>query len=275
MPGQWIGKGRTADVFEHSETTVLKLFNAEFGQDFAQEEFRIASEVSAVFADTPRALRLEHRDGRHGIVYEKIVGQSLLNCLLQRPLSSSGISKRMALLHWNVANIAIRDTSIPSLKKYLGYSIKNQSLLTQKERETILNYLEQLPSGDSLCHGDFHPDNIIQGEKLWIIDWMTATRGDPAADAARTMMLFEFSEIPGNIPLSTRLLLTLGKKIVSGQYLRQYCSLSGKSKYDIDQWKIPVYANRLRENLSDKERAQILSQLRKRLQKWPSRATPW
>jgi aminoglycoside phosphotransferase (APT) family kinase protein len=43
---------------------------------------------------------------------------------------------------------------------------------------------------DRVCHGDFHPGNIlIDGRKAVIIDWMNATRGNPLADVARTTIL--------------------------------------------------------------------------------------
>ena len=48
--------------------------------------------------------------------------------------------------------------------------------------------LESMPKGNSLCHGDFNPSNIIISEdnKPYIIDWSHATQGNPCADAAST-----------------------------------------------------------------------------------------
>lgn len=40
-----------------------------------------------------------------------------------------------------------------------------------------------MPDGDHLCHGDFHPRNVL-GEALQpiLIDWPNACCGDPASD---------------------------------------------------------------------------------------------
>jgi len=43
--------------------------------------------------------------------------------------------------------------------------------------------LRELPDGEALCHGDFHPRNVIvDGDELTIIDWVDASSGPPAAD---------------------------------------------------------------------------------------------
>ncbi|MFD1910018.1 phosphotransferase family protein [Paenibacillus rhizoplanae] len=54
----------------------------------------------------------------------------------------------------------------------------------------MLSRLAELPDGEKLCHGDFHPDNILMDDKLWVIDWMTGVRGNPAADVARSVIMF-------------------------------------------------------------------------------------
>ena len=46
------------------------------------------------------------------------------------------------------------------------------------------------PDGDRLCHGDFHPMNILGDvSQPVIIDWPDARRGDPAADVCRSYLL--------------------------------------------------------------------------------------
>lgn len=51
--------------------------------------------------------------------------------------------------------------------------------------------LRELPDGEALCHGDFHPRNVIvDGDELTIIDWVDASSGPPAADLARSAIIF-------------------------------------------------------------------------------------
>ena len=51
----------------------------------------------------------------------------------------------------------------------------------------MLNHLGSSGDGDKLCHGDFHPGNVLLTEKgAVVIDWMTASICNPWADMART-----------------------------------------------------------------------------------------
>src|SRR5262245_55079407 len=44
--------------------------------------------------------------------------------------------------------------------------------------------------GDRLCHGDFHPINVLGDlAQPLVIDWPDAARGAPAADACRSYLL--------------------------------------------------------------------------------------
>jgi len=75
--------------------------------------------------------------------------------------------------------------------------IKSAKGLPVRFRRTALRELNRLPTGGFLCHGDFHPDNVIWSERgPVVIDWLDANRGDPAADVARTPMLISIGETP-------------------------------------------------------------------------------
>ena len=55
------------------------------------------------------------------------------------------------------------------------------------EGQALLEAIAEMPDGDRLCHGDFHPLNILgdTADPL-IIDWPDARRGEPAADVCRS-----------------------------------------------------------------------------------------
>ncbi|MFC2013409.1 phosphotransferase family protein [Chloroflexota bacterium] len=57
--------------------------------------------------------------------------------------------------------------------------------MPSRVKEVVLEALEQLPDGSAVCHGDFHPRNIIISSRgPVIIDWANATQGNPLADVA-------------------------------------------------------------------------------------------
>lgn len=67
----------------------------------------------------------------------------------------------------------VSEHNISRQKDTLRYNIAGAPLLSDEEKSLILNYLETLPEGTHLCHGDFHPGNVLMDEQLWVIDWMT------------------------------------------------------------------------------------------------------
>ena len=53
---------------------------------------------------------------------------------------------------------------MPALREKLKTGIENMDAVDDYIRERALERLARLPDGDSICHGDFHPDNIIMSE---------------------------------------------------------------------------------------------------------------
>ena len=83
---------------------------------------------------------------------------------------------------------AVDASGFPRLADYFAKEIKSTPYLTAQIKEKAVDLLYSLDAGKTnLCHGDFHPGNIIyDGEKHWVIDWEEPSRGDPAADACMT-----------------------------------------------------------------------------------------
>ncbi len=76
--------------------------------------------------------------------------------------------------------------------------------------------------GRVVCHGDFHPLNIVSdGESDTVVDWTDASLDDPMGDVARTSLLFHIAAIAASSPAERVLLRLLGPRL--GQaYLRAY-----------------------------------------------------
>ena len=93
-------------------------------------------------------------------------------------------------------------------------------------RYNLLERLDGLKKGASVCHGDFNPSNVIVGEDgtLSVCDWAHATQGAAAADVAMTYLLF-----------------SLNSKEQAEAYLDVYCERADMPKQVVRQW-LPVIA---------------------------------
>lgn len=246
-----IGSGATADVFALDDRRVLKLFRQTFPKALAEVEYAKAKAIQECGLPAPRAIEWVEHDSRVGIVYERVQGRSMLYEMLV-PWRIRPCAERMASLQYEINRK--KPTGLPSFKKNLQRSIQATPLLIEAEKGAILSVLDPLPEGDCLCHGDFHPDNILLNHgRPVVLDWMTACAGDPAADVARTSLILTTSELPEGIPRPVRKYMQVLRQSFTAAYLEKYCVLSGCRPVQIDAWKLPISAARLVEGRPQRE----------------------
>jgi aminoglycoside phosphotransferase (APT) family kinase protein len=112
--------------------------------------------------------------------------------------------------------------------------------------------LEPLPRGDCLLHGDFHPANIILSPRgPVVIDWPNATRGDPAADVARSLLMMRLGELPPGSPWLIRRLEKVGRSLLRSRYIATYRKEAGLDMSAVDRWTVPIAIARLAEGIEE------------------------
>jgi aminoglycoside phosphotransferase (APT) family kinase protein len=125
--------------------------------------------------------------------------------------------------------------------------------------------LIDLPDGDRLCHGDFHPGNIMKtGDRHVIIDWSNVAAGDPTADHARANLMIKLGDPPPGSPFLIRALALVGRGLLGVAVRRGYQSHRPLDAALMRQWEVPVAAHRLSENI-EPERPKLLKLLEERL----------
>jgi aminoglycoside/choline kinase family phosphotransferase len=114
-----------------------------------------------------------------------------------------------------------------------------------------LSALASMPGGESLCHGDFHPDNVIlSAEGPVVIDWVDATVGNPLADVARTTILLEGERAAGGATSwAARTVLQLWLRAYIGRYL--FLRPGGNEEYR--SWQPIVAAGRMNEGIDSQQ----------------------
>jgi thiamine kinase-like enzyme len=228
-----------------------------------EEEFRISLSVFHAGISVPQPIKLIDYKDRKGIVYEKITGMTMLKALAKKPWSVNNQSIRMVALHASIHSKNISD--LPNQKEILKERIEQAPILTREEKSKIIHSLVSLKEDTKLCHGDFHPDNIIFGDKDWIIDWMTGMTGNPAGDVARTILMIKLGTIPDETPKIIVYLFTRLRNQMLKKYKVHYLENTALSQEEIDQWIVPNAAARLNEWLPDKEKQALVQLIRQKL----------
>ena len=134
-------------------------------------------------------------------------------------------------------------------------------LVPPELRQLASEALAGLPDGDQLCHGDFHPANIMRSERgSVVIDWSNAAAGDAAADVAQTLLILDIGEPPPGSALVIRRLDRLGRGIIRSRYLAAY-----DKQHPIDgnltlRWTLPLLVARLSHGI-EQERRKLLARI--------------
>ncbi len=263
--GRGIGKGNTAEVYEWGEDKVLKLFFPGYSDAACAREFAVTGYVSERLGIAPMAYEIVHEGDRTGAVYERIFGDTMGTLLLRHPRKIAFFARKMAACHALIHARAPVALEALRVKDKLAKAIESAPALSDGEKRAVLSYLNTLPKGDSICHFDFHPDNImIAGERYYIIDWVDGCVGDPLADVARTVVLTKYGLIKG-VKAPLRHILAIARQAILAIYLREYIRLTGASRGGIHKWILPIAAARLDETIPQAESDILLKLVRDEL----------
>jgi len=216
--GQLLAAGNVAEVFEWG-SRVVKLYRSAARKPTAFGEAAIHAAVEAMGLPVPAVWGVLEVGGRWGIVFDRISEGSF----------AEGLARLHRRIHTHPAD------QFGRLKSRLATSIARAPLLDEQQKQILLARLADMPEGDRLCHGDFHPINVLgQTSQPMVIDWPDACCGDPAADVCRSYLL-----------------LKLHAEDIAEPYFDAYCGTSNMPRTRILAWLPYVAAARLAEDVSD------------------------
>ena len=245
-----LAQGREAEVFLRDDGRVLKLFREAAWIARAEQEVAALKVLLAAGVDAPRPHGLVDVDGRPGVVMDRVEGEDMLTAVGKRPWWVWPAAASMARAHAAMHELAAPAEAVP-LNAYLRNRIDaGRGLVPDSLADFAQGVLSGLPQGDRLCHGDFHLGNILGSFSApAIIDWGNATRGEPTADVARTVLLHRFGELPPGSSRALRVAARLGRRVLISRYLRVYGTLRPVDGTTLKHWLIVRVAARFAEGI--------------------------
>jgi uncharacterized protein (TIGR02172 family) len=242
QPTELVGKGFTSDIYVWGKGRVLKLFHPWVALSTVEREFRVTQAIHAAGLPAPATYDLVHIEGRDGIIFEHIEGTSMLTQVQARPWTLLRAVRQLADLH---AQIHSRPAplELPSQRERIACLIEAAPELSESEKRSAHHSLAHLPDVNALCHGDFHPENILFSRcGPIILDWGAAARGDPLSDVACTSRLMKHASLPPWTPRPMHFLLKCSRTLLHRSYLRRYLQIRPGTLAAIQAWEIPLAA---------------------------------
>jgi Ser/Thr protein kinase RdoA (MazF antagonist) len=245
MIGARLGAGHEADVHAWGDDAVVKLYRPGFPGHRAEAVALAGLDGRGI---APALLDTVECDGRTGLVLQRLDGSDILSLLQRQPWRLPVLARALARAHLVVHDVHA-PRQLPELRQVLAARI-DDAVLPQRLRDHARRVLDGLPGGDRLCHGDYHPGNVLVGaERVAVIDWPNATRGVPPADHARTLLLLRWSAPLPDTPLAARALIRAGRTVFAHRYARVYRAGSPQPLPELGSWLVVNAAARLAEGI--------------------------
>lgn len=221
---------------------VIKLFDEQFSKaDVLNEALNQSLIEQETDLDIAKVLEVTKIDGKWAIILEYIEGETLDSLMEKNPDKMDEYLELFVDLQ-----LQMHKKTAPDLKKLKDKMNRKISLtnLDATTRYELHTRLEGMPKHNKVCHGDFHPSNIIitPDGKPYIIDWAHATQGNASADVARSYLLFNLA----------------GQKELAENYLNMFCKKSDTAKQYVQKW-MPIVAASQSVKGNEKEREFLLS----------------
>jgi aminoglycoside phosphotransferase (APT) family kinase protein len=254
--GPRLATGGTAELYAWEPGRVLKLYWQGAALDAVEREAERTRIARAAGAPAPDVFEVVTIEDRPGVVFERSEGPSMLQAVGENPARAEDLAQQLAGLH-----AALHERSGAGLPPQREHLIRRINLgpLPARNKSPVLAAMRGLAEGAALCHGDFHPGNVIMttaGPR--VIDWFDATSGNPAGDFARTCLMLQYSRLPGTAEGSARQVVDAMRERFLDAYIEHYRTLQPATAAVLVEWFLPVSAARIAEPIPAQERTTLL-----------------
>ena len=179
-----IGQGASGQVYRYGEDKVLKLYRDSWTEAMVSSAFSISKSVSSGGVVTAVPWEMVRCGGRYGIVYDRLTGDPL-------PVHIGGdiearytAGERMGGMLAAVHALKPDPEVFPSLREmFSGILGTISEYFTEEQIGCFLDFVDRIPGGPRVLHGDFHENNImVCGGEFYLIDLDSMCIGSPIFD---------------------------------------------------------------------------------------------
>lgn len=239
---EYFARGRSAEVFHVGEGKIMKLFFEDYPREYAEKEYRNTQIASELGCTSMKVYENVEQDGRFGFVMDYIDGVSQNDMPSKNPAYIFKAGKDLARCHVRVQSKHTRE--MDDIRKVCSDLLddKVMDFLTDDEKEKAKKYIESLPDDDCVLHLDFHTGNTLVDKEgnCYVIDWMTAARGNRAVEYALMEFLFSEAELFPEASEAQRKFMSIIRGSIGKQFFKEYNKLTPISAIEVDKYRLPA-----------------------------------
>ena len=236
-----IAQRKNKEIYVENDK-VIKLFVEGHSQSDILNEALNQSRVEEYSnLNVPKLIEVRKIENRWAIISERIEGKTISQMMKEQP---EKIDEYLNL--FVDVQLIILSNEVPLLnriKEKFTRKLENATNIDENTKYELQQRLQGMKNHNKLCHGDYHPSNVIVKEDgtVYVIDWAHVTQGNASADAARTFLLFSIDN----------------HEDIAEKYLNLFAEKSGIEKSHIQRWIPIVAATQMTKNIPEEQ--QILS----------------
>ncbi len=253
MKMERIGVGRTAEVYRVDQKTVLKLFYPGINEEQAKREADIGRFVQKRCGFSPRVFDVAFTQNRWGIYQERIEGENLLEEMEKQPAKSFFAIREMIRLQRVIHKQEAAE--LGGQEKRFLKAVSSCPVMDEGIKKDLMMFIAQNRQ-TKLCHGDFHPGNLIRqaDSKLMVIDWSDAYGGDPLGDIARTRYLLRWAKAFDSQNWFQKKKEEISRPILAAFYEKSIADKQGRQPKNQMIWELLVLLRRQQEGIASEKR---------------------
>jgi len=215
-----IARGGQADIYDYGNGKVIRVPRRPQDYDRIRYEHKVYLPLSGSTVAAPKVYELIEVNGAPSIIMERILGISMIDQIKKQPQLIRREAVDLANMHLGLLKVNA-EAFMTNSKDQAKYCIGKSGSLAEDTKQVLLDSLGHLPGGNFLCHGDFHPGNILHSNgKDYIIDWSGATKGDIVYDVAHTYILLRVVPRAPGVSLLMHGIQKLLGKVMARIYLK-------------------------------------------------------
>ena len=218
---------------------ILRLYRPDDDPQRAAFEATVQNVIAGLGYPAPRVLQCRTETevlGGAFLVMERLPGRVMLDSILKPSLFTRWpgiLAREQARLHAldagrlsEAVTEAGLDAHLRTPERWLGEMrsrLERAALYgLRPAADWLLDNRPPPPERPAICHGDFHPLNVLmEGDRVsGVVDWAWVTVGDPAFDVGATMALLTQGPVELIPPL--RPLMRTGRALLTGRYWSAY-----------------------------------------------------